>query len=102
MAYIIASGIPVFDNLVSLVGALFGTLLSFQSMGMMWLFDNWSATKRERDRRWHIGVAWSIFVIVSGTFLMISGTYSSILAIITSYHEVGGTAAWSCADNSNS
>lgn len=100
MAYIIASGIPVFNNLVSLVGALFGTLLSFQSMGIMWLYDNWSASKRERDRRWRIGVGWSLFVIVSGSLLMIGGTYSSILAITTSYREVGGTAAWSCADNS--
>lgn len=31
-AYIIASGIPIFGGLVSLVGALLGTLLSFQPM----------------------------------------------------------------------
>ena len=46
-AYIIASSIPVFGRLVSLVGALLGTLLTFQPMGCMWLYDNWSSEKRE-------------------------------------------------------
>ena len=100
IAYVIASGIPVFDNLVSLVGALLGTFLSFQPMGCMWLYDNWKREKK--DMRWRMGVAWSVFVIVSGCFLVVAGTYGSITAIIDSYNKVGGTAAWSCADNTNS
>ncbi|KAM0414700.1 hypothetical protein ACHAPT_013439 [Fusarium lateritium] len=96
IAYLIASGIPVFGGLVSLVGALLGTLQSFQPMGCMWLYDNWN---KERTVRWGLMVVWSVFVIVSGTFLMISGTYGSIVGIINSPER---TAAWSCADNSNS
>ncbi|KAF4970042.1 hypothetical protein FSARC_2859 [Fusarium sarcochroum] len=71
IAYIVASAIPVFNNLVSLIGALLGTLMSFQPMG-----------------------SWSIFVIASGTFLMV--------AIMNDYKANGGSSAWSCADNSNS
>ncbi|RMD44454.1 hypothetical protein DV735_g615, partial [Chaetothyriales sp. CBS 134920] len=41
-AYVIASAIPVFDGLVSLIGALLGTFMSFQPMGCMWLYDNWA------------------------------------------------------------
>lgn len=99
-AYIIASAIPVFGGLVSLIGALLGTLMCFQPMGCMWLYDNWN--RSNRDWRWKGMVAWSIFVIVSGTFLLIGGTYGSILGIIDSYNKDGGTAAWTCADNSNS
>jgi hypothetical protein len=99
-AYIIASAIPVFGGLVSLVGALFGTLMSFQPMGCMWLYDNWH--RSNRDWKWKAMVAWSIFVIVSGTFLLIGGTYGSISGIIDSYNKDGGTKAWTCADNSNS
>ena len=73
-AYLIASGIPVFGGLVSLIGALLGTLLSFQPYGFMWLYDNWHRNKTSRSFQWHVGVWWSIFVIVSGTFLMIGGT----------------------------
>ncbi|KAF4461758.1 Transmembrane amino acid transporter [Fusarium albosuccineum] len=98
VAYLIASAIPVFGGLVSLIGALLGTFLAFQPMGCMWLYDHW---KDERTVRWHLMVGWSVFVIVSGTFLMIAGTYSSIVGIIDSYKADGGSAAWSCADNSN-
>lgn len=102
IAYVIASAIPVFGGLVSLVGALLGTLMSFQPMGCMWLYDNWHKGKKHKSPRWMFGVAWSVFVIVSGTFLMIGGTYGSIVGIIDSYKASGGSAAFSCADNSNS
>lgn len=100
-AYIIASAIPVFSDLVSLVGALLGTPMCFQPMGGMWLYDNWSKGKENgRSPRWIFMVCWCIFVIVAGFFLMIGGTYGSVVSIIKSYAESGGSAAWSCADNS--
>lgn len=99
-AYIIASAIPVFSDLVSLVGALLGTPMCFQPMAGMWLYDNWSTPKR--GTKWKLMVAWCAFVIVAGTFLMIAGTYGSVVSIINDYKESGGSAAWSCADNSSS
>jgi len=76
--------------------------MSFQPMGFMWLHDNWSRPKGEQGLKWKLMVAWSIFVIVIGTFLMIGGTYGSIVEIMAAYEKSGGSAAWSCADNSNS
>ncbi|KAJ5639070.1 amino acid transporter [Penicillium longicatenatum] len=102
VSYIIASAIPIFGGLVSLVGALLGTLMSFQPMGFMWLYDNWTQDKTEGVLKWKLMVCWSVFVIVSGTFLMIAGTYGSIVSIIDSYKQSGGSAAWSCVDNSSS
>lgn len=101
-SYVIASAIPVFGGLVSLVGAFLGTLMCFQPMGCMWLYDNWSAGKVTKTLRWKTMVAWAIFVILSGFFLMIAGTYGSIVSIMNSYKVDGGTSAWTCADNSNS
>jgi amino acid transporter len=101
-AYIIASAVPVFGGLISLVGALFGTLMTFQPMGCMWLYDNWKGGMTGKNTKWIAMVGWSCFVIVIGTFLMIAGTYGSIVGIIDSYNADGGSAAWSCADNSNS
>ncbi|KAG8624754.1 hypothetical protein KVT40_007821 [Elsinoe batatas] len=100
ISYIIASAIPVFGGLVSLIGALLGTLMSFQPMGCMWLYDHWN--RPIRDLRWKLMVAWSVFVIASGTFLMVAGTYGSVVGIMDTYRASGGSAAWSCADNSNS
>ncbi|KAK8926878.1 hypothetical protein H634G_06623 [Metarhizium anisopliae BRIP 53293] len=102
IAYLIASGIPVFGGLVSLIGALLGTLMSFQPMGCMWLYDNWSKGKQDRTIKWVLMVIFSVFVVVSGTFLMITGTYGSVVGIIDSYKKSGGSGAWTCADNSNS
>ena len=102
MTYVIASGIPVFGGLVALIGALLGTPMSFQPMGCMWLYDNWSAGRASRSPRWISMVVWSIFVIAIGTFMMIVGTYGSVVDIMNSYKKAGGSAPWSCADNSGS
>ncbi|KAJ0421737.1 transmembrane amino acid transporter protein-domain-containing protein [Aspergillus carlsbadensis] len=102
IAYIIASAIPVFNGLVSLVGALLGTLMSFQPMACMWLYDNWSTGKVDKRPRWMLMVSWCTFVIVIGTFCMVAGTYGSVVGIVDSYRAEGGSGAWSCRDNSNS
>jgi len=102
IAYVIASGIPVFGGLVSLVGALLGTLQCMQLFGALWLYDNWTKDKTQRTTRWTMMVGWCGFVIILGTFLMIGGTYGSVKEIVDSYAVSGGSAAWSCADNSNS
>ena len=33
---------------------------------------------------------------------MVAGTYGSVVGIIDTYQEAGGSSAFSCADNSNS
>ncbi|KAJ5803944.1 uncharacterized protein N7518_000247 [Penicillium psychrosexuale] len=102
ISYVIASAIPVFNSLVSLIGALLGTFMCFQPMGCMWLYDNWGKGKVDRSPRWMFMVCWSVFVIVIGSFMMVAGTYGSVVSIMDSYKANGGSAAWSCADNSNS
>lgn len=100
MGYIIASAIPVFGGLVSLIGALLGSFMCFQPYGCMWLYDNWC--RKDRDLKWHLMVCWITFIMVSGTFCMVAGTYGSVVGIMDSYKASGGSAAWSCTDNSNS
>ncbi|RSL75703.1 hypothetical protein CEP51_010621 [Fusarium floridanum] len=103
ISYCIASGIPVFGPLIGFIGALLGTLQCFQPMGCMWLYDNWSEGKENgRPIRWTLMVCWSVFVIISGTFLMIAGTYGSVLEIIAALEADGASGSWSCVDNSNS
>ncbi|EEU41845.1 uncharacterized protein NECHADRAFT_85840 [Fusarium vanettenii 77-13-4] len=102
-AYAIASGIPIFHALVSLVGALLGTLMCFQPMGCMWLYDNWSSGRSGgRSLSWTIQACVAVFVVVSGMFLTVAGTYGTVVGVIKAFKETKGAAAWSCADNSNS
>lgn len=102
VAYVIASAIPAFGGLVSLIGALFGTFMCFQPMACMWLYDNWTQGRTNKTMRWMLMVIWCGFVLVVGMFLTAGGTYGSVVAIIESYEQSGGSKAWSCADNSNS
>ena len=102
VAYIVASAIPVFGDLVSLIGAFFGTLMCFQPMAAMWLYEHWSEGKVRKSYWWMFMVGWCAFIMLSGTFLMVGGTYGAVVSIIEDYKATGGTAAWSCADNSGS
>ncbi|KAG8665582.1 hypothetical protein FPOAC2_10658 [Fusarium poae] len=95
-AYIIASAIPIFGSLVSLIGSTFGTLLCFQPYGCMWLYDNWG---KNRGKGWMLMVGWSVLVIIVGTAVMIGGTWGTILDIIRESRTSTGSA-WSCDDNS--
>ncbi|KAL6925148.1 hypothetical protein FSST1_002422 [Fusarium sambucinum] len=96
-AYIIASAIPIFGSLVSLIGSTFGTLLCFQPYGGMWLYDNWKG-KHRGTGMWMVGVCWSIMVIIVGTVIMILGTWGTVLEIITASRSSTGSP-WSCDDN---
>lgn len=99
IAYLIASGIPFFDNLVSLIGALLGVFLAYQPTGCMWFYDNWGE-RNSRTWKWMMMASWSFFIIVIGMFMTVAGTYGSILGIIASLRADGGTKPWTCADNS--
>ncbi|OJJ61516.1 hypothetical protein ASPSYDRAFT_829608 [Aspergillus sydowii CBS 593.65] len=102
IAWIIASTIPVFDSLVSLIGALLGPVMCLQPFGCMWLYDNWNKGAEKKTKRWGFMVVWSVMVVVVGTFLMVAGTYGSVKGIMDVYNESGGSAAFSCSDNSGS
>ncbi|KAG9254326.1 transmembrane amino acid transporter protein-domain-containing protein [Emericellopsis atlantica] len=102
VAYIVASAIPIFGSLTSLIGSLFGCLMSFMFMGFMWFYDNWSVGKAQPTNKWRLRALWAAAVVLMGAFLMVGGTYGSIVSIMDSYSASGGASAWSCADNSNS
>ncbi|WWC62647.1 uncharacterized protein I303_105244 [Kwoniella dejecticola CBS 10117] len=100
-SYIIASAIPVFDGIASLVGALFGTVLCIQLMAGMWLYDNWHRDAAGRNTLWKFLICWNLFVIALGSFLMVAGTYGAVIDIKDSYAANQGAGAWSCRDNSS-
>lgn len=76
--------------------------MSFQPMGCMWFYDNWSRRRDNPPVSWYLTAAWASFVVISGSFLMVAGTYGAVVGIIDSNKASGGSQAWSCADNSNS
>ncbi|KAJ5288679.1 hypothetical protein N7478_001709 [Penicillium angulare] len=103
IAYIIASSIPSFDDMVSLIGAFVSPTICLIPYAGMWLSDNWHKGQGQRKTPfWIFMVGFCVFVIVIGLFITVAGTYGSVMNIKASYAASGGSAAFSCADNSNS
>lgn len=101
IAYVIASAIPIFGNLVSFIGAFFGPTMSMIPYGLMWWHDNWRGkTAAERRGLWKkANACMSLLVVVVGTFLTIACTYGAIVAMV---NDKSHSKPWTCADNSNS
>ncbi|GAA5875989.1 hypothetical protein JCM8547_000672 [Rhodosporidiobolus lusitaniae] len=102
-SYVVAEAIPVFGGLVGLIGALFGTILTFHAEACMYIYDVWGTFRHPelRTKKLWAGVIGNVLLILVGTFLLIGGSYGSIVSIKNSYESVGGRP-FSCADNSNS
>lgn len=96
IGYLIASAVPDFESLVSLIGALLGTFICIQPYGAMWFYDNWSLRKSpDRGRWWIFGACWAAFVIVFGFYFMAAGSYGAVHRIMEDYGK-GGAAPWAC------
>lgn len=93
----------MFNDLVSLVGALLGAFLAYQPTGCMWFYDNWHRRKStDRPWLWMFLACWAGFIILAGSFMTVAGTYGSIVGIMKSLSAGGGSRPWTCEDNSNS
>ncbi|ORY88481.1 transmembrane amino acid transporter protein-domain-containing protein [Leucosporidium creatinivorum] len=98
IAFVIAEGVPVFNALIGLIGALFGSIMTLQVMACMWFYDNWQNRKVDRSFSFRALVFWNVFLIVAGTFITGAGTYGAIEEIINGSKG----QSFACGDNSNS
>ncbi|KAL8279595.1 hypothetical protein RQP46_007908 [Phenoliferia psychrophenolica] len=101
-AYLIADGIPVFNGLISLVGALLGAPIGLMVMGGMWLTDNLPLRRDPESKTlaFKFNIGWSLFLIIGGAFIMVAGSYGSITGIVNDY-AISPGQSFSCADNSS-
>lgn len=125
--FIIVGVVPFFDDFLSLVGALFNPVFTNVFPGLMILFylgekpiiasDRvqtvetvktispmvWlpAAFKAYRNGwKQALALAGAIFLIVSGLFIIVGGTYSSVLSIQASYDDGSVSGVFSCGNNS--
>ncbi|WWC65396.1 uncharacterized protein I303_108014 [Kwoniella dejecticola CBS 10117] len=99
IGFIIAEAIPFFNDLLSLIGALLGTLICILMEAYMWMWDNWRAPNRG-SRKWNLMMAMNIIFFAIGTFLMIAGTYAAVVVINDNLNSGDSGSPFSCADNS--
>lgn len=94
--------IPFFGDLTSLIGALLGAFMCMTSNGWMWLHDNWRFRREDKSLYYKALVALNVFLIISGLFIMVTGTWAAAVAIKRSYATGAISSPFSCADNSGS
>lgn len=91
--YIIASAVPSFGSIISLVGALFEPFLAISPYGHMWLYDNWFG-KTNRTWKVKLHAVWAVLVILVGWFFVIGGTYGAVVDMKEVYSAAGKSCAW--------
>ncbi|KAE8375604.1 transmembrane amino acid transporter protein-domain-containing protein [Aspergillus bertholletiae] len=93
LAWIIAEAIPVFNNLLSLITALFASWFTYGMSGIFWLFMNWG-NYTASPRKIFLTVVNLIIVGIGGCLCGL-GLYVSGKAI----HDDPSNASFSCANN---
>ncbi|PGH15765.1 hypothetical protein AJ79_02145 [Helicocarpus griseus UAMH5409] len=96
IAWIIAEAIPVFNNLLSLITALFASWFTFGVNGMFWLFLN-KGRYTESKRKIAL-TALNIFCVLVGAVVCGLGLYVSGRAI---HEDSGSNGSFSCANNAD-
>lgn len=95
-AWIIAESIPSFNDLLSLISALFAAWFSYGLSGLIWLFLNHGQWFSSPKKVFLTFVNCAIFVL--GGAICGIGLYASGKAI----HDSPSDGSWTCADNSSS
>ncbi|KAK5129618.1 hypothetical protein LTR08_003017 [Meristemomyces frigidus] len=99
-AWLIAEVIPVFTQLLGVMGALLGTWFALGFCSMFWLWMNWQGSLAKS-----YGLGWkkaslaclNLTIVAISTVLCVVGMYGSIKSIAT---NGSSSKPFSCADNS--
>ncbi|KEZ45077.1 Transmembrane amino acid transporter [Scedosporium apiospermum] len=100
VAFLLASGIPIFNYLLALAGSLTFSPLALGLPGYLWIYDHGHYRKGGFLKATAYWLNW--LMILLSVFLMIGGTYGVIQQVIDAYANGEISSAFSCADNSNS
>ncbi|EAT87275.2 hypothetical protein SNOG_04884 [Parastagonospora nodorum SN15] len=99
-SFLIASGVPIFNYLLSLAGSVAFAPLALGLPGWLWIYDHadyWKGTLWQKTM-----YMLHVVLIFISAFLTIGGTYGVIVQILNAYKDGLIDSAFSCADNSNS
>ncbi|PSN61447.1 hypothetical protein BS50DRAFT_592922 [Corynespora cassiicola Philippines] len=100
VSFLIASGVPIFNYLLSLAGSVAFAPLALGLPGWLWIYDHddwWRGSWWQR-----IVYGLHVLLILISVFLTVGGTYGVIVQIMDAYADGTIASAFSCADNSNS
>jgi hypothetical protein len=99
ISFIIAESIPVFNDLLSFIGAFIATPLSLTVESCMFLYE---MRRTKRKLTWKTGLlhVFNGFIFIFSLFLIGTGAWASALAIKNNVASGQIASPFSCADNS--
>ncbi|KAL1405138.1 hypothetical protein Q8F55_008761 [Vanrija albida] len=98
IGYIIASAIPIFDSLISIIGALVVPTLSVIPYTFMWWHDNYRfVPPPQRTLRKRLHLYLNIVILAVALFLTAAGTYGAVDDL---RRTTNNSKPWTCHDNS--
>lgn len=102
LSFVIAESIPIFNDIISLTGAILGTPCAYTMPLMMWFYAKKDDLKERRTPLLLVLALVNALLFLCSVFIAIGGTYTSVVSIRDNLKkgDVGGV--FSCADNSNS
>lgn len=116
VGFVVAGGIPFFNDLLALIGALIGTSFTMIVPGFLALYELGKYRPKDGDgrfawlvqskKKWGLNkknmitASVAIFTIVFGSYIAVSGIYGSVKSIIDGYRNGLVPSGFSCADNS--
>ncbi|KAE9371649.1 hypothetical protein N431DRAFT_441621 [Stipitochalara longipes BDJ] len=99
LAFILAEAIPVFNYILSLEAALFFAPMSLLFPACFWMYDHKEYRTGSGKQKLIYFAHVSLALIAS--FLVVGGTYGTVVQIKASYDAGQLSKVFSCADNSN-
>lgn len=100
VAFLLASGIPIFSYLLALAGSLTFAPLALGLPGYLWVYDHQHLRTGKPMQIISYWLHWAMILLA--VFMTVGGTYGVIQQIITAYADGEIDSAFSCADNSAS
>ncbi|KAM3498070.1 hypothetical protein MY10362_008593 [Beauveria mimosiformis] len=97
LAFLLATGVPIFNYLVGLAASLFAAWFTYGVAGMFWLHDSYhdGAGFHEWRRQWGQFLLCA-FTVVAGAFICVAGLYVTIRQLVDAYANGEIPSPFSC------
>ncbi|OAQ98390.1 hypothetical protein LLEC1_05272 [Akanthomyces lecanii] len=97
LAFLLATGVPIFNYLVGLAASLFAAWFTYGVAGMFWLHDSYhdGAGFRAWRRQWGQFLLCALTVLI-GAFICVAGLYVTIRQLVEAYANGQIPSPFSC------
>ncbi|KAI9757510.1 MAG: hypothetical protein M4579_003423 [Chaenotheca gracillima] len=96
-AFVLATAVPIFSQLVGLAASLFAAWYTYGLAGAFWLYDTYHEGSGAKSwRRHRVMTVINVLTILAGAFICVAGTYVTIRQIVDAYSSGSVGTPFAC------